>query len=86
MSRQLATLLAARVASLRSARGWSVRTLRDRSGVATSTQNSIDRGTLPDMQTILKLAIAFEVTSLEEMFGPLLPTSEVFTAVGARRP
>lgn len=82
LSRALATLLSARIKHLRTLRGWTVRTLYERSGVSTSTQNSIDRGSLPDIQTVLKLALAFDVSSLEEMFGALLPTSEAFTRAG----
>lgn len=85
VSRELATLLAERVLHLRTARGWSVRTLYDRSGVSTSTQNAIKNGVLPDIPTILRLALAFGVTSLEEMFGSQLPTSAAFEIAGLQR-
>lgn len=80
VSRELATLLAARVDSLRAAQGWSQRTLADRSGVSTSIQTAIKNGELPGMKTILRLALAFEVGSLEELFGPLPPTSAALQA------
>jgi transcriptional regulator with XRE-family HTH domain len=83
LSRQLATLLAARLNHLRAMRGWSMRTLYQRSGVSTSTQTNIGKGALPDMSTILRLALAFEIDSLEEMFGSHLPTSSVFDAFRA---
>lgn len=86
VSRQLATLLASRVHHLRAVRGWSLRTLYERSGVSTSTVTGIGRGGLPDMQTIVRLALAFEVTSLEEMFGAHMPTSTAFEAAGLSPP
>lgn len=80
VSRELATLLAARVDSLRYAKGWSQRTLAERSGVSTSIQAAVKKGGLPGMKTILRLALAFEVGSLEELFGPLPPTSAALQA------
>ena len=82
LSRNLATLLSARILHLRNQRGWTMRTLYQRSGVSTSTQNTITNGILPDMSTILRLALTFGLDSIEEMFGTHMPTSTAFHAIG----
>lgn len=86
LSRQLATLLATRVLQLRTQRGWSVRTLYQRSGVSTSTQNAINNGVLPEMSTIIRLALALDVDSIEGMFGADMPTSTAFAMAGLQAP
>lgn len=81
VSRELATLLGGRVRLLRNRKGWTVRTLEDRSGVARSLISKIESGKyLPEIPTIIALAIAFDVSSLEEMFGTLLPSESAFIA------
>jgi transcriptional regulator with XRE-family HTH domain len=86
LTRQLATLLASRIQHLRTARGWSTRTLYERSGVSTSTQNEVRNGVFPDISTILRLALTFDIDSLEEMFGAHLPTSSAFEIAGLQAP
>lgn len=79
VSRELATLLGTRVRLLRDGKGWSVRTLDQRSGVARSMIWKIEKGQyLPELETIVALAIAFEVSSIEEMFGTTLPSETAF--------
>jgi transcriptional regulator with XRE-family HTH domain len=81
VSRELTTLLAARVKLLRRVTGWSVRELETRSGVARSLISKIEGGThLPAIPTLVALAIAFNVDALEEMFGSALPSESAFVA------
>ncbi len=83
VSRQLATQLADRVKHLRHEKGWSIRVLEERSGVARSTISTIENGKLPDLTTIITLALSLGVTSLEEMFGAMPPTRFAFERAAA---
>lgn len=79
VSRHLATLLASRVRLLRATKGWTIRELENRSGVPRSTITKVEGGEhMPEMKTILALAIALEVSALEEMFGTTLPSRTAF--------
>lgn len=70
-------VLAARVGELRVARGWTHHVLAQRAGLHGTYLKQMEAGQRnPGLEQLVRLARAFELSSLEQLFGPL-PTEAV---------
>lgn len=77
--------LGARVRQMRKRRSWSQRDIERMFGVASGSLSEIERGVGvggPGLRALVALALAFDLESFEELFGPNPPTSEAFLGLG----
>ena len=76
LARSLALALGQRVADLRLRRGWTQKELGARPGVSYGNVRAIEGGAdhFPRLDTLVALAVALGVNSLDELFGAA-PTS-----------
>lgn len=81
MTRQLATSLGSRIKQIRERRGLSQIELGSCPGLSYGTIRDIEDGNPRgrELKTLVALALALDVSSLDELFGPpMTPTSALF--------
>src|SRR6185312_12440073 len=77
----LESYLAQRIASLRTARGWSLAELADRSTVSKAMLSKIERGeSSPTATVLVKIAGAFGLTLAKLLAEPYQPPSRLLRA------
>jgi transcriptional regulator with XRE-family HTH domain len=75
-SARQAARLSGRLRELRERRSWSFRDLAHASGLSPSTVRNLERGSQPDLGTMLALQVAYQLSSIEELLGPVPPSFE----------
>lgn len=82
----IAQQIGARLKSLREQKGWTIREVAERADLSESNLGRLERGLqLPGMENALDLAAALGLRSVEELFGPLLPSGDVLDRLVLQR-
>jgi transcriptional regulator with XRE-family HTH domain len=76
-ARSIAKQLGHQIVALRERRHWTTSALAQKAGLSPSNMGLIEKGErFPQLDSLVGIAVALEVESLEHLFGPILPTSE----------